>query len=276
MATNNNPLRQYFRRPAIYMRLPSNGIGYRPGALAQTETGEYPVYAMTAIDEITVNTPDGLFNGQAVVDVIKSCVPGITDPWALLGSDLDAVLIGMKIASSGAKMEIDCECPQCANITKFDINLTGLLNSMQPGNYAEEIGVGELYFRFRSLTYRELNALTTEQFEFQRKFMEMNEIEDLNEKARLGREALRALTDTTMQMVSAMVEYVRTPEGMVSDQMSIYEFMQNCDRKTYEKIREHATNLKASSEIKPLKVKCPDCSNEYDQAFTLNASTFFA
>ena len=68
---NNNPLRQYFRRPAVYISLPSKGEGYSVDELELPETTELPVYPMTAIDEITARTPDALFNGTAVVELIK-------------------------------------------------------------------------------------------------------------------------------------------------------------------------------------------------------------
>ncbi len=68
---NNNPLKQYFRRPAVYMKLPSAGKDYEPGVIDMPETGELPVYPMTAIDEITTRTPDALFNGTALVELVR-------------------------------------------------------------------------------------------------------------------------------------------------------------------------------------------------------------
>ena len=113
MAISNNPLKQYFRRPAIYIRLPSGGKGYAPGVINMPENGEFPVYPMTAIDEITSRTPDALFNGTAIVDLIKSCVPDIIDPWGVHSTDMDSILIGIKSASQGNDLEIDSQCPSC-------------------------------------------------------------------------------------------------------------------------------------------------------------------
>ena len=61
----NNPLRQFFRRPAVFFKLPSGGKNYAPGVLDMPENEEFPVYPMTAIDEISMRTPDALFNGSA-------------------------------------------------------------------------------------------------------------------------------------------------------------------------------------------------------------------
>ena len=79
----DNPLKGYFRRPSIYIKLPSGGNYWPQGMLEMPENGELPVYPMTAIDEITYRTPDALFNGQALVDVIQSCIPAIKNAWAI-------------------------------------------------------------------------------------------------------------------------------------------------------------------------------------------------
>lgn len=52
--SNNNPLKQYFRRPAVYIKLPSNGKNYTEGSLDMPENGELPVYPMTAIMKLLV------------------------------------------------------------------------------------------------------------------------------------------------------------------------------------------------------------------------------
>ena len=64
-----NPLSKHFRQPKLYIKLPSGGNFYRPGSLVPEQTGEYPVYAMTAKDELMFKTPDALLNGQSTVNV---------------------------------------------------------------------------------------------------------------------------------------------------------------------------------------------------------------
>ena len=109
----DNPLAGYFRKPAVHMTLPSGGQFYPPGSLEMPPTGELPVYPMSALDEISYKTPDALFNGSAVIDVIKSCIPAIKDPWQMSAIDLPAILTNIRIASFGHMMEIDTQCPKC-------------------------------------------------------------------------------------------------------------------------------------------------------------------
>ena len=106
MQDTNNPLKKYFRQPKIYLSLPSKGKYYPPGALEMTESGELPVYAMTAKDELLFKTPDALLNGEATVEVIRSCIPAIKNPWMMPSIDSDAVLIAIRLATYGEKLEI--------------------------------------------------------------------------------------------------------------------------------------------------------------------------
>ena len=53
---SNNPLTQYFRQPAVYVKLPSGGKYYSEGSIVMPANQELPVYPMTAIDEIAYKT----------------------------------------------------------------------------------------------------------------------------------------------------------------------------------------------------------------------------
>lgn len=275
MSIDNNPLKQYFRRPAIYLKLPSGGKDYKPGVLDMPDSGELPVFPMTAIDEITSKTPDALFNGVAVVEVIKSCIPAILDPWSISNVDLDAVLIAIKSASNGNELEIDSECPKCKEVSKFGVNLVGLLSSLKAGDYSQELPVNDLLIKFRPLTYKEVNQASLSQFDLQRMFNVINAMEDYDEKNEKTKEALKAITDITMTILSLTIEYIKTPNSFVDSNEYILDYLRNCDKNVYEKIKVHNATLKEQTEIKPLQIKCISCSYEYQQPFSLNSSDFF-
>ena len=55
----------------------------------------------------------------------------------------------------------------------------------------------------------------------------------------------------------------------------ILDFLKNCDKQTFEELRKKTIELRQTSEIKPLKIKCIHCQHEYEQPFTLNTSDFF-
>lgn len=274
MALANNPLKQYFRRPAIYIKLPSGGVGYAPGVINLPDSGEIPVYPMTAIDEITSRTPDALYNGTAIVELIKSCVPDIRDPWAIQSTDMDSILIGIKSASQGNELEIDTQCPKCEEFSKYGVNLVSILSSLKAGDYSKELEVGELAIKFRPLVYKEMNEASLHQFELQKLFVQLEQLDD-EDRAKKTQEAVISITDVTMQILAKTIEYVKTPGAMVTETEFILDFLQNCDKNTYTAIRDYHTTLKENTELKPLQIKCIHCQNEYTQPFVLNASDFF-
>ena len=68
---------KYTRSPQIYISLPSQGNFWPEGTLDMPANSELPVLSMNSYDELTLKSPDALMNGQAVVDVIQSCITSI-------------------------------------------------------------------------------------------------------------------------------------------------------------------------------------------------------
>jgi len=275
MTIQNNPLKQYFRRPAIYLKLPSGGKMYAPGVVNIPESGELAVYPMTAIDEISSKTPDALYNGTAMADIIKSCIPDIKDPWSINSIDLDAVLIAIKSAAGGDDMSISSECPSCKEVAEYGVNLVAILSQLKSADYEKELTINELSIKFRPLSYKEMNEAGTSQMEAQRIFMMLEKEENESVRAEKTQEALRFITEVTMRILSNTVTHIRTPSAFVEEKEYILDFLKNCDRETYIAIRDYNASLKAQTEIKPLRIKCIHCQHEYDQQFTLNTSDFF-
>jgi hypothetical protein len=275
MTIQHNPLKQYFRRPSIYIRLPSGGKYYEPGVINQTETGELPVYPMTAIDDITSKTPDALFNGSAVVELIKSCVPDIKEPWHINSIDLDAILIAIRSASAGNELDIETVCPSCNEESKYGINLVSILSTLKSGDYSKELQINELSIKFRPLNYKEMNEVSMSQFELQKLFSSMENINDDNEKNKRTKDILTSITEVTMKVLANTIKLIRTPTSIVAEHEYIFDFLQNCDKNMYEQIKIYHENIKKDAELKPLKIKCVHCEHEYEKPFTLNISDFF-
>jgi hypothetical protein len=272
---DNNPLKQYFRRPSVYIKLPSGGKYYTPDVMNPTETGELPVYPMTAIDEISARTPDALFNGTAVADLIKSCIPAIIDPWSINSMDMDAILIGIRAASGGDTLDIESKCPACETESTYGINLVGILSTLKPGDYSKLLEIGDLKIKFRPLLYREMNKAAMAQFEVQKQFNTVYNIEDEDERNNAIKNALEKVTLLTMEIISQTIEFIETPNGMVDDKKFILDFLKNCDKDTYTQVRDYSTVLKEDTEIKPAEIQCSSCGHAYEQPYAINPTDFF-
>jgi hypothetical protein len=229
--SSNNPLQQYFRQPAIYIKLPSAGQFYPPGTLNMTDTGELPVLPMTAIDEITYRTPDALFNGQATVNVIESCMPNIVNGWAVPAMDVDAILIAIRIASYGHDMEFDTKCPKCSETSDRAVDLRTVLDRISAPNYGESITAGDVAIYFRPMNYRNLNDNNQMQFENQKLLQILPNTEmNNNDKMTALTAAMKKITDITVSALAQSIATIQTPTAMVSEPEYIEEFLKNCDQ----------------------------------------------
>lgn len=272
---DNNPLKQYFRRPAVYIRLPSKGLDYPAGSLEMPENGELPVYPMTAIDEITSRTPDGLYNGAAVVEIIKSCIPNIKNPWHISALDLDTVLLSIRAASGDGKLDVQTTCEKCENQDEYKIDIPALLANLSSGNYNEELALNDLLIKFKPIKFLEINQAALTQFEVSKSISKVSEASSKEEIMQVSQTALKAITELTMQIVAKGIEYIKTPTHVVTNSEYILDFLSNCDKNTYIAIRDYSTDLKAKSEIKPMQITCTNCNHQFEQKLTLNPSDFF-
>jgi hypothetical protein len=274
---SNNPLKQYFRQPAIYVRLPSQGKFYPPGAINMPPTGELPVYPMTAIDEITYRTPDALFNGQATVNVLQSCIPDIKDAWSTPAMDIDTLLISIRIASYGHDMDFGTKCPKCGHECEHTVDLRSVMDLMRTPDYNSSLKLGDMEIFFKPMTYKNINDNNAVQYENQKllQILPDGEIPDAEKMSALGA-ALKRITDVTVTALAQSVAVVKTPQAMVGESEYLEELLKNCDRTVFNRIRDCIVELKSQSEMDSMKLTCPECNNEYEQAITLDMSSFFA
>ena len=271
-----NPLSQFFRQPSIHIRLPSGGKFYPTGAINMPPNGELPVLPMTAVDEITYRTPDALFNGSALVSVIKSCIPSIRDPWVMPSTDIDAVLIAIRIASFGHGMDIDTTCPKCKHTEEITLDLRAINDQIQPGDYDKSLTVGNLEFYFQPINYKDVNQNNQVQFEQQQALRIVNS-DDIEESVKIEQlnRSMRVINELTLKTIAQSISTIKTPDALVTEIEYIFEFLNNCDSKLFAQLRDHVIALKQASEIKPIDLSCSECSNKYTQPFTLDMTSFF-
>lgn len=277
MTQSNNPLKAFFRQPAIYIRLPSDGQFWAENSLVLPENHEVPVFPMTAVDEITYRTPDALFNGQAVVDVVQSCVPAIKNAWEAPVTDINSILVSVRIASYGHEMEVGTECPKCQHNDEFVLDLRTVLDQLKSPDFNETVKQGDLEIIFKPMSYRDQNKSNLEQFENQRmiRLIPNSELSD-DEKVQRMTEIMKSITQLTVQALKHSIAGIKTPTTFVTEPEYIEEFLTSCDRTMFTTIRDHAVKLRLASELKPVKLTCTECSNEYEQQLSLDMASFFA
>lgn len=231
---------------------------------------------MTAIDEITYRTPDALFNGQAVINVIQSCLPNVLNAWAAPAVDINAILVAIRIASYGHEMGFSTQCPACKTDEEYQLDLRTVLAQLDSPDFSKTIRHGDMEIFFRPITYKNQTDTNQTQFEEQRIIQQIPG-SDLSDEEKLTKlnQALRKITELTVQALKHSIAGIRTPNTVVVEPEFIQEFLNNCDRKLFNVIRDHVIELRTASELKPLHLKCNNCEHEYDQPLTLDQASFF-
>lgn len=282
---SNNPLMSFMRQPKIYIRLPSNGEYWPPGALAISETEDYPVYSMTAKDELLLKVPDAILNGQAVVDVIQNCMPNIKNAWMTPSVDLDAILIAIRIATYGERMSTPVNLPSEINLD-YEVDLRLVLDNLyQTITWDPIIPVTqELTVYVKPLNYKQISDSSVKSFETQKILMLAND-ENLSQdqKVEMFQKTFSKLTDVTIGVVKDSIFRIDTPEGSVEDPRFIKEFVDNIDKDMFNVIQNHLDKLKDTNVIKPIEIETPEQIKQqgYTQPtitvpLVFDPSTFFA
>lgn len=250
-----NPLSGYIRQPKIYIKLPSNGNFWPSGSLEMTDTGEFPVYSMTALDEITLKTPDALLNGQAVVDIIQSCVPNIKNAWHTPNIDLDTILVAIRIASFGEMMEISHIVPGTNDEVEHNIDLRRILEQLANGTQWEDTVVvdDQITCIVNPLSYKHVSWNSLKTFEAQRMISLVGD-SDVPEEQRIEilKESVDVLSAIAFNIVADSIHAIIAGDIEVTEKEFIKEFLQNADKTTFNKVQAHLTRMKELSGIKPL------------------------
>jgi hypothetical protein len=190
---------------------------------------------------------------------------------------MDTLLIAIRVASYGHDLEFNSTCPMCNEENERTIDLRGLLDAMKTPDFGQPLAQGDLTIYFQPMTYKNLNENNQVQFEEQ-KILQMlpdDQVADATKVSALG-EALRKITQITIKALAQSIKSIQTPGGIVNEPEYISEFLENCDRNLFNRIRDFIINSKQASEIQPVKLECPDCKHQYEQAITLDMTSFFA
>lgn len=137
-----NPLLSKIELPGRRFRLPSRGLFYTNGELNDDIVdGEIQVFSMTAIDEISMRSPEYLFSGEAIERVFKRCIPEVKKPLELLSLDIDYLLTALRIVSYGDVIRIGLRCPKCEEkqIEKNNAALDAFMNEIEEKAKEQEI-----------------------------------------------------------------------------------------------------------------------------------------
>ena len=279
-----NPLEKYYRQPAIYIRLPSRGKYYTKEVYTPTETGEIPVLPMTAKDELAFKTPDAMINGQATVDVIKSCVPNLKDPWKMVNYDTDVVLLAIRIATYGENMDIGFRVPVANDEQSHTLILPELLEQLGRIEIEDETTTSKGFkIQIQPLDYKKLTKIQIARFEQQKMYgtIDSSSMTEEEKQSAFGK-SFATLNMVNFSLLVDSIKAITTPGGdTVVDRAQIIEFCNKTDSKTINEIQDKLSELRLQAQMAPLKIKSTEeqikkgAPASFEVPVTFDNSNFF-
>lgn len=274
----SNPLKQYFRTFKMYLKLPSGTSYYPEGSVNFTEGGEIGILPMTGKDELALKNPDGLLNGEALIEVLTSCVPAVKNPRILLTNDIDVLITAIRYATFNDTLETSLNCPKCAAENTFKLNLQYALDNMEEleSEYVVNLDTGLSVF---VKPYSFPNVLKALHAQFERnKLARAVESETLTDEARSAIFATAFKNISVVKydlMSSSIVKIVDESKGInVSDRKFIIEFLQNIEKKDVDKISDLIDEINKIGIKRTFTAKCEKCEHTWESEIDFNPVNF--
>ena len=275
-----NPLSQYFRTAKVYTSLPTDCQFYDPTMIETSVNGEVAVYPLTTIDQIMLKTPDAILNGEAMIKVFHSCVPGVKDVKNLVEPDINALLLAIRIASNGPTMEIDTKCPKCEAEHTFDVNLTAILETAEKLTELPAIEMDGLVIHVRPYNFEQRNLQLLNEVDESRSIRILNDNIEMDENKKLEELAvhINKMANRTFDIVAKSITSItitKTGES-VTNQSYISEFLKGIGKSQADVIIDQIKQLNQMGVNTKTHFECSSCGHQWDQSIDFDPTSFFA
>jgi hypothetical protein len=282
MTNQKNPLAGYFRKPKVYITLPSKHIKnvYSSEILEYSNDRlELGIMPMTSADEMQLKNPDALLNGEAIHKAISSCVPEIKNPKKLLSNDVEVLMTAIRMVSLGNELAVEAECPACKHKNSLAINLENALQRVQylDENYVVNLSSGvtvfvkpytfELNLKVLSLSFEENNFF---------KSLETNETSDIERIKSMSKSLIKVTKlnfDLIAESVIAVVD--ESKEINVTNPAHIKDFLLNIEIEQVHAIEAEIARVNGIGMSRDFDAVCSKCNHQWKAEFNFDMTRFF-
>lgn len=276
--TSNNPLMQFFRNPGIYVVLPSGGNFYTEKP-SLSELGEILVKPMTAKDELLFKSPDYLLNGQALKNVISSCVPDIKNVEEIPSQDFNVIMLAIRSATYGKEMPYEITCDACRETIEFSVNIERMFDNIEVIDNEFTIAIDPLVIFLKPFDLKAQIKSSLAQFEqsaITNNLAENTTLDDIQKNQELSR-IINKIAELSYEMVLGSIIKVKTPDGNFINEIDhIKEWLFNLDKKTYDSINSELSRISSLGFSNTVPVNCKSCKNKMVVPVLFDPTLFFA
>ena len=273
---SNNPLIKYFRKPKIYVTLPTGGR-FNP-ELKTTLLDEVGVSAMSAIDEISLRNPESLLNGEAIKSVIESCVPAVGDPMKLCNIDIEALFLAIQYATYGNDLTHEHKCENCEEIAEYKIDVNEILNRFPSIDYIDPILFEDINIHIRPPTLENVTRMALIELEQKKIIQNLQNVDDDTADMDIASKfytSFKKIATFNVDMLANAISRIESPEAIVTDTMMISEFLQNVPTTIVQELNNAIEKIAVKpTEINKMQFKCESCGGVDEVYLEINPINF--
>jgi hypothetical protein len=226
-----------------------------------TSNGEVHVFPMTTTDELMFRTPDLLFSGKAIENVLTHCIPQVKKPMELLIKDMDYLLTCLRLVTYGPTMSVNYEhtCEN-AKLHQYEVALQPLIKqarAIDPTTlttaYAVSLDNGQVV-KMRPMVFKT--------------GLELNQSADYKDK-------LPSFDETKRSMLTVIADIIDNVDG-ISDRQMIAEWVDKAPAGFVRKIIEAVGTTSDWGVDFTVKKNCQDCKEEISITIGTNPVMLFS
>jgi hypothetical protein len=270
-------LQDFYRHKEIYIKLPTEGKWYtsQTNLNDQNEIGIKP---MSFKDEMLLNIPDSVYNGESLFEILKSILPDMENPYEILMPDVDVVLLASRINSNEGEMSVDATCTHCKTQEQYNIKIINILNQIKTINTIEiELDNG-LIISFKPNSLRSVTTNQIKITEMSSILSTFNKDDDKEKQHKLFSESLEKTAAANLVLIADTIEYVLLPSGdKITDLQAILDWISNSDSNTVKKLQNMSNQINQNGLNKNFKFECSNeqCGKEFTSPVEFNPTFFF-
>jgi len=274
---SDNPLMQYFRPPGVYVVLPSAGNFYKTDP-ELTSLGEVLIKPMTAKDELLFKSPDILMNGESLIEVIKSCVPGIQNPREIPAPDFNVIMLALRLATYGKDLPYIGKCRECSKNTEFIVDIEQVLDTQitkLQKQYKIDIDQLTVYVKPYDIHCQTRSSIASfEQQAITNSILGNDNLTD-SEKTLEFSKSFKKITEITYELILHSISKISTPNEDIVDPQLIAEWLFSVGKKIFESITEKI--LKSTNEgfNNDIVYECEHCTLSNTTPIIFDPTSFF-
>jgi len=271
-----NPLLSKVKLPGKVFQLPSKGLFYQPGILADTvKDGEIQVKPMSALVELKVRSADLLISTKIIREICTECIPEILKPEQLISRDIDALFLFLVISTYGFDKTIKA-IHDCTNSTVHDynVNLETIIND--PRN--QVLDHKDVLFSIELDNGQEVEL---------RPVLFSDSIDMLLMRQQVAKKEVSApnlittqeMEDIVVRDIMSVIKSVSTGGSdsvKIVDSKKIDEWIRILPKRYMDLIIEAAIRASDWGFDFHVKLKCKDCNEEFDHSMELNPINFLS